>query len=349
MILDTLRLILRPWREEDAEALYKYAKDPRVGPVAGWQAHTGVENSREIIRNVLSGEHTFAVVDRETDEPVGSIGLMIGAESNIGITEQEGEIGYWVGAPYWGRGFIPEAVLCMLRYGFETCGLRRIWCGYFDGNRKSRRVQEKCGFRYHHTSHGVSCFLPDETRTEHVTCMTREQWLQWESVEECRRSLMVLDRRDYTEDMPVFERDAVRAVIRRDGKIAVQRSSRGDCKLLGGGVDEGEHFTDTLCREVEEEAGLVVKRDTIRGIGQIEEMHRDIFGADQMFHCHSFYFTCETEPGQVPVHMTDSELAKGYHLEWVTPEELIAANEPFLEDFWIERDTAFVKQELLKN
>lgn len=345
MTLMTPRLILRSWKESDAEQLYKYARDPQVGPAAGWPMHTSVENSREIIRDVLSGEHTFAVVDRETDEAVGSIGLMIGPESNIGISDQEGEIGYWIGVPYWGRGFIPEAMLCMLRYGFQTCGLQAVWCGYYEGNRKSRRVQEKCGLRYHHTVHNKECPMLGETRTEHFTRIAREQWLQWESVEECRRSLLVSDRRDYTDDMPVFEKDAVRAVIWREGRLAVQRSSRGDCKLLGGGVDAGEHFTEALCREVEEEAGLVVRRETIRGIGQIEEMHRDIFDGKQIYHCHSYYFACQVEARQVPVHMTDSERAKGYHLEWITPEELIASNEAFLEDSWIERDTAFVKGE----
>ncbi|MEG0051315.1 MAG: RimJ/RimL family protein N-acetyltransferase, partial [Terrisporobacter sp.] len=45
MILETSRLILRPWKEEDAEALYKYAKDPRIGPMAGWPVHSDVKNS----------------------------------------------------------------------------------------------------------------------------------------------------------------------------------------------------------------------------------------------------------------------------------------------------------------
>ena len=54
MILRTRRLILRPWRESDAESLYEYARDQRIGPVAGWLPHTDVENSREIIRDVLS-------------------------------------------------------------------------------------------------------------------------------------------------------------------------------------------------------------------------------------------------------------------------------------------------------
>lgn len=57
----TERLILRPWKESDAEQLYMYAKDPEVGPVAGWSVHKSVENRLEIIRNVLSEEGTYAV------------------------------------------------------------------------------------------------------------------------------------------------------------------------------------------------------------------------------------------------------------------------------------------------
>lgn len=59
MELITERLILRPWKETDAESLYKYAKDPAVGPIAGWPVHTSVENSLEIIRNVLSADETY--------------------------------------------------------------------------------------------------------------------------------------------------------------------------------------------------------------------------------------------------------------------------------------------------
>ena len=48
--MKTERLILRPWTEEDAASLYKYAQDPKIGPIAGWPPHTSVENSREVIR-----------------------------------------------------------------------------------------------------------------------------------------------------------------------------------------------------------------------------------------------------------------------------------------------------------
>lgn len=62
MRLETTRLLLRPWQESDAESCYEYAKDPQVGPSAGWPVHTSVENSRETIKNVLSADGTYAVV-----------------------------------------------------------------------------------------------------------------------------------------------------------------------------------------------------------------------------------------------------------------------------------------------
>lgn len=176
MILETKRLILRPWQESDAESLYKYASSPEVGPAAGWPVHTSVENSLDIIRNVLSAPETYAVVDKSTGCAVGSIGLMVGGASNIGLPETEGEVGYWIGVPYWGQGLIPEAVNEILRRGFEDLQLEKLWCGYYDGNDKSRRVQEKCGFEYRYSRENEPRSLPGEIRTEHISCLTRESW-----------------------------------------------------------------------------------------------------------------------------------------------------------------------------
>ena len=173
MILHTERLILRPWEETDAEQLYEYAKDPRVGPAAGWPPHTSVENSRDVIRTILSEDETYAVCFASDNLPIGSIGLMIGEQSNLGIGEDEAEIGYWVAVPFWGQGIIPEACRELIRYAFEDKQLKRLWCGYFDGNDKSRRVQEKCGFVYHHTNENVFWKPTGETKTEHVTCLEK--------------------------------------------------------------------------------------------------------------------------------------------------------------------------------
>lgn len=176
MILETERLVLRPWRESDAESLYEYARDNRVGPIAGWFPHTSVENSREIIRNVLSAPETYAVCLKEDNRAIGSIGLMLGERSNIKISENEGEIGFWLGVPFWGQGLIPEATRELIRHAFADLGIQTLWCGYFDGNEKSRRVQEKCGFIYHHTNKDIYWKTMDEIRTEHITRLTKEEW-----------------------------------------------------------------------------------------------------------------------------------------------------------------------------
>ena len=178
MVLKTQRLILRPWEDADAESLYEYAKDARVGPIAGWPPHTSVENSREIIRTVLSANETYAVCLKEEGRAVGSIGLMIGKDcrSLAGLPDTEGELGYWIGVPFWGRGLIPEAARSLIRRAFTQLSLETLWCGYCAGNEQSRRVQEKCGFSYHHTNRDMYWAPMNDVRTEHVARLTRAEW-----------------------------------------------------------------------------------------------------------------------------------------------------------------------------
>lgn len=173
MILETKRLILRPWCLDDAEELYKYASDPDVGPPAGWPVHTCIENSREIIKDVLSAPETYAVCLKADNKPVGSVGLH---RNDLAVSDDEYELGYWIGRPYWGMGLIPEASREILRHAFEALFMKRIWCGYYDGNEKSRRVQDKLGFKYHHTTEGIEVPLLSEIRTGHAMLMTKEDW-----------------------------------------------------------------------------------------------------------------------------------------------------------------------------
>ena len=176
MVLETERLILRPWEESDAESLYAYAKDDRIGPIAGWAIHTSMENSLEIIRKVLSEPEIYAVCLKGDNIAIGSIGLMIGDKSNIGLPITEGEIGYWIGVPFWGQGLIPEATREIICHAFADLHLDALWCGYFEGNEKSRRAQEKCGFSYHHTERDIHWKEMDDIRTEHITRLTKDEW-----------------------------------------------------------------------------------------------------------------------------------------------------------------------------
>ncbi|MBQ1293513.1 MAG: GNAT family N-acetyltransferase, partial [Clostridiales bacterium] len=131
------------------------------------KCYTSVEDSREIIKTVLSVPETYAVCLKENRKAIGCIGLMIGKQSNIGLSDTEGEIGYWIGVPFWGRGLIIEATREMIRHAFADLHLETLWCGYFDGNERSRGVQEECGFTYHHTNRNIHWTLMDDIRTEH--------------------------------------------------------------------------------------------------------------------------------------------------------------------------------------
>lgn len=174
MILTTERLLLRPWTEADAPACFAYARDPRVGPAAGWAAHTDVAQSREIIRSILMVPETYAIVWKEDGRLIGSISLKF--NSDLAKGDAEAEVGFWIGVPWWGRGLMPEAAEEILRHAFEDLGLARVWCGYYEGNDRSRRVQEKVGFRYHHTTEGLFLSQLGETRTGVANLMTREEW-----------------------------------------------------------------------------------------------------------------------------------------------------------------------------
>lgn len=177
-VILTDRLILRRWNDNDAEDLFKYASDPDVGPIAGWPAHNSVEESLDVIRNVFNGKEAYAICMKTDAKAIGAIELKLNGHTDMTDKDDECELGYWLGKPFWGQGIVPEAVEEMLRHAFVDCGMTAVWCGYYDGNIKSKRVQEKCGFEYKWTTENVDVPLMHEKRTGHVSIMTKEQWLK---------------------------------------------------------------------------------------------------------------------------------------------------------------------------
>lgn len=112
--METERILLRHWQESDAEVLFKYASDPDVGPRAGWPAHKTIEESLEVIRTYFNNDTTWAIVLKETNEPIGCMGYYTHESSNIPIGENDCEVGYWLGKPYWNKGICTEALKLML-------------------------------------------------------------------------------------------------------------------------------------------------------------------------------------------------------------------------------------------
>ena len=187
-MLETERLILRRWEESDAESLYQYAKDPDVGPIAGWPPHQSVDESLDVIRNVFNGREAYAICLKTDNKAIGAIELILNGHTDMTERDVECELGYWLGTAFWGQGIVPEAAREMLRHAFEDIGMQKVWCGYYEGNLKSKRVQEKCGFRYQWTTEGVDVPLMHETWTGHVNLMTKDNWL-WQKLYEAAKSV----------------------------------------------------------------------------------------------------------------------------------------------------------------
>lgn len=137
----TRRLVLRPWEPDDAEALFRHASQPDVGPRAGWPPHTDVEESQRIISDVLMAPEEYAITLGGT--PIGSVGLHLPGPP---------ELGYWVAAHYWGQGIATEAAQAVLDRAFNVCGISEVSATAAVDNVASQRVLDKLGFRYLHTA-----------------------------------------------------------------------------------------------------------------------------------------------------------------------------------------------------
>ena len=148
VVLKTDRLILRPWRESDLNDFYTYARVDGVGQMAGWLPHKDIEETRAILTRFIEGKKTFAL--EYQGKVIGSLGIETYREALYPeLADQQGRsIGYVLSKDYWGRGLMPEAVKAVINWLFDDVQLDFIFVGHFDWNNQSRRVVEKCGFRY---------------------------------------------------------------------------------------------------------------------------------------------------------------------------------------------------------
>lgn len=255
MILNTERLILRPWEDSDAESLFEYAKDPDVGPIAGWPSHQSVEESRGVIRDVFSGAEAYAVCLKADNKAIGAIELMLNGHTHMTDKDDECELGYWIGKPFWGQGLIPEAAEELLRRAFEDIGMKKVWCGYYEGNEKSKRVQEKCGFRYQRTIEDIDVPLMHEKRTEHVTLLTKEVWL-WTKLYESARTVQNARKiSDYVDAGGVAA-----AILSSSGRIYTGVCV-DTCSTLGICAERNAIFNMLTCGEQEIQKVLAIMPD----------------------------------------------------------------------------------------
>lgn len=149
-IIETDRLILRPFQETDLDDFYEYASVEGVGEMAGWKHHENKEESKKILDLFIKEDKTFAICLKSNQKVIGSLGIeKYGMEKELTeFQDYKGrEIGYVLSKDYWGLGLMTEAVRAVIHYLFFDLNFDFILCGHYHFNHSSKRVQEKCGFQ----------------------------------------------------------------------------------------------------------------------------------------------------------------------------------------------------------
>lgn len=179
--LESKRLSLRLFEEKDLEDFYSYAKEEGVGEMAGWPHHTSIEESKRILNSFLESKQDYAIIDKQTNRVIGSLGVMARYYDPAYQNTKQREIGYVLKKEYWGKGFMSEAVSCVLKYMFEILNVDIVWCSHFTFNHRSVRVIEKAGFQYHHN--GVyNAYLLHDTYEEKTYLLTKESYAKQKEV-----------------------------------------------------------------------------------------------------------------------------------------------------------------------
>jgi putative acetyltransferase len=151
--LETERLILRAWSPADQNDLFEYARNPNVGPNAGWKPHENPEESAAIISLFAEQDDVWAIEYRENHKVIGSVGLH---EDRLRKGVNARMLGYVLSEDYWGRGLMTEAASRVIRFAFEEMSIDILSVFHYPHNMRSRRVIEKCGFVYEGTLRSAS-------------------------------------------------------------------------------------------------------------------------------------------------------------------------------------------------
>lgn len=173
-VIETKRLILRGWAETDGEAMYAYAKNPKIGPAAGWKPHENLEESMHYAALFSKDPALWAIVEKESGTVIGSAGLHTdGKRSN----PRARMIGYVLREESWGKGYMTEAVRALTAFGFERLCLDTISIFHYATNQRSRRVIEKCGYHFEGVIRRASSLFDGSVQDDCCWSLLRDAYL----------------------------------------------------------------------------------------------------------------------------------------------------------------------------
>ena len=158
--------------------------------------------------------------------------------------------------------------------------------------------------------------------------------------------LFGMDKKDYDPEWSVFRRDSARAIMIKDGRLALVHSRKyGYYKFPGGGIEKGETKVAALIRETKEETGLSVKEDSVRVYGRIPRVQKDTFYENMIFVQENYYYFCEASDTAAIQTLDGYEAEEGFTSELVEPTEAIRQNKTvfYTDPELIDRDTMMME------
>lgn len=232
--LETKRLILRLFRIEDLDDFYTYAKVEGVGERAGWFHHKSKDESRAILESFIKSKDVYAIVFKENNKVIGSIGLHAREESKNVL-----ELGYVLSKTYWGKGFMSEAVEKVIEYAFEELQLEGLTCGHFLENSASRRIIEKSGFKFEAAGKYYSKNM-DREFAHRKYVLNQEQYLRLKEdkiinsmTQEERWKLFPITLKPYTSNWKLWYEDMAKILKNALGDRVLRITHIGSTSIKG--------------------------------------------------------------------------------------------------------------------
>lgn len=171
--LETKRLILRRFKKTDLDDFFEYAKNPKVGPKAGWKPHKNKRESIAILNDFIYGHEVWAIVLKGNDKVIGSIGLHL---DDLRTAMNVKSLGFVLSEDYWGQGIMVEAIKIIMDYAFEELNLKLLSVGHFTFNKASQRVIEKCNFVFEGTLRQATQIYDGSVYDLACYSLTKSEW-----------------------------------------------------------------------------------------------------------------------------------------------------------------------------
>jgi putative acetyltransferase len=171
--INTRRLLLRRFKLSDLGDFYEYAKNPNVGPNAGWDFHKSKEESLSILKNFILSDEVWAIELKSENKVIGSIGLHKDRKRD---NKDAKMLGYVLSENYWGQGFATEASKAIIDYAFIELSVDVLSVYHYPFNERSKNVILKCGFNHEGVLRKATITYDGKVYDDCCYSMTREEY-----------------------------------------------------------------------------------------------------------------------------------------------------------------------------